>query len=146
MIVPVLIQILLLVPVLAVLVVFVRRRHGVWMQASKRLGLIVFAVLNVYAVLRPDDVTWVADRLGVGRGTDLVLYGLVAAFMFGMLNFYLRFREIDRRFTELTRTLAIREAEIVNRDRALLVSRRTLAAAPAEASDRVVAHSSVNHG
>lgn len=117
-----LIQILLLAVVLAILVFFVRRRHGVQMQAVKRLGLVVFALINVYAVLRPDDVTWVANRVGVGRGTDLVLYGLVAAFMFGMLNFYLRFREIDRRFTELARTLAIREAEIVNRERDLPVS------------------------
>lgn len=114
-----LIQILLLAAVLATLVLFVRRRHGVQMQAVKRVGLLAFAILNVYAVLRPDDVTWVANRLGVGRGSDLVLYGLVAAFMFGMLNFYLRFREIDRRFTELARTLAIREAEIVNRERDL---------------------------
>lgn len=114
-----LIQILLLAAVLATLVLFVRRRHGVQMQAIKRVGLIAFAMLNVYAVLRPDDVTGVANLLGVGRGTDLVLYGLVAAFMFGMLNFYLRFREIDRRFTELARTLAIREAEIVNRERDL---------------------------
>ena len=114
-----LIQILLLAAVLATLVLFVRRRHGVQMQAVKRVGLLAFAMLNVYAVLRPDDVTWVANLLGVGRGTDLVLYGLVAAFMFGMLNFYLRFREIDRRFTELARTLAIREAEIVNRERHL---------------------------
>lgn len=114
-----LIQILLLAAVLATLVLFVRRRHGVQMQAVKRVGLIAFAMLNVYAVLRPDDVTWVANLVGVGRGTDLVLYALVAAFMFGMLNFYLRFREIDRRFTELARTLAIREAEIVNREREL---------------------------
>jgi len=117
----VLMQILLLAALLGTLVLFVRRRHGVQMQAAKRLGLIVFAVLNVYAVFRPDDVTWVANQLGVGRGADLVLYGLVAAFVFGMLNFYLRFREIDRRFTELARTLAIREAETVNRERNLML-------------------------
>lgn len=133
----VLIQILLLAALLAALVLFVRRRHGVGMQAGKRMGLIAFAALNVYAVLRPDDVTWVANRLGVGRGTDLVLYALVAAFVFGMLNFYLRYREMDRRFTELARTLAIREAEIVNRERGLIVDRPVAVALLTGADDRL---------
>src|SRR4051794_11652771 len=90
------------------------------MQAGKRIGLIVFALLNVFAVLRPDDVTVVAHWLGVGRGTDLLLYLLVLAFLLGMLNFYLRFQGVDRRLTDLARSLAVREAEIVNRDRGLL--------------------------
>ena len=133
------VQIVLLAAVLVALVMFVRRRHGVHMQAGKRVGLIAFAALNVYAVLQPDRLTWAANRLGVGRGTDLVLYLLVVAFIFGMLNFYLRFREIDRRFTELARTLAIREAEIVNSERNLLARRTVAVTVPAGADDRLAA-------
>ena len=114
------IQFILLAAVGLGFLLFVRRWHGVRMQAGKRIGLVAFAVLNIYAVLRPNDVTWVANRLGVGRGADLVLYVLVIAFMLGMLNFYLRFKTMDRRLTELARTIAIREAEIVNRERGLL--------------------------
>jgi len=116
----VVIQFVLLAAVGLGFLLFVRRWHGVRMQAGKRIGLVAFAALNVYAVLRPNDVTWVANRLGVGRGADLVLYVLVIAFMLGMLNFYLRFKTMDRRLTELARTIAIREAEIVNRERGLL--------------------------
>lgn len=133
------VQIVLLAAMLVALVMFVRRRHGVHVQAGKRVGLIAFAALNVYAVLQPDRLTWVANRLGVGRGTDLVLYLLVVAFIFGMLNFYLRFREIDRRFTELARTLAIREAEIVNSERNLLARRTVAVTVPAGANDRLAA-------
>jgi hypothetical protein len=116
----VLIQLVLLAAILGLLVLFVRNKHSVRMQAGKRIGLIVFALLNVFAVLRPDDVTVVAHWLGVGRGTDLLLYLLVLAFLLGMLNFYLRFQGVDRRLTDLARSLAVREAEIVNRDRGLL--------------------------
>jgi hypothetical protein len=49
-----------------------------------------------------------------------VLYALVVAFMAGMFSFYQRFRVVDRRYTELARTVAIREAELVNRERGLL--------------------------
>jgi hypothetical protein len=55
----------------------------------------------------------------VGRGTDLVLYALVVAFMAGMFSFYQRFRVVDRRYTELARTVALREAELVNAERGL---------------------------
>lgn len=112
-----LIQILLLVAVLGLLFVFVRSSGAVYVQASKRIALVLFALANIYAVMRPDDLTTIARALGVGRGTDLVLYALVVAFMAGMFSFYQRFRVVDRRYTELARTVAIREAELVNRER-----------------------------
>lgn len=114
-----LIQYFLVIAVLTVLFVFVRSSDAVYVQASKRIALVLFAVANVYAVMRPDDLTALAHVLGVGRGTDLVLYALVVAFMAGMFSMYQRFREVDRRFTELARTVAIREAELVNRERGL---------------------------
>ena len=114
-----LIQFLLLIAVLTILWVFVRSSHAVYVQASKRIGLVLFALANVYAVMRPDDLTAVARLLGVGRGTDLVLYALVVAFMAGMFSMYQRFRVVDRRYTELARTVAIREAELINRERGL---------------------------
>jgi len=113
----VLIQFLLVLAVLGLLFVFVRSSGAVYVQASKRIALVLFAVANIYAVMRPDDLTTIARMLGVGRGTDLVLYALVVAFMAGMFSFYQRFRLVDRRYTELVRTVAIREAELVNRER-----------------------------
>jgi hypothetical protein len=115
----VLIQFILVLAVLTILFVFVRSSHAVYVQASKRIALVLFAVANVYAVMRPNDLTAIAHLLGVGRGTDLVLYALVVAFMAGMFSMYQRFRVVDRRYTELARTVAIREAELINRERGL---------------------------
>ena len=115
-----LIKLLLLLAVAGLLFGFVRSQHGVRLQAGKRLGFFVFLVVNAWAVLRPDDVTVVAQRLGVGRGADLVLYTLFVAFVFVVLHFYMRFRDLGERFTELARTVALREAELVNRERGLL--------------------------
>ncbi len=115
-----LIQLILVVSVLALMVLFVRSSGAIYVQASKRIALVLFAIANIYAVMRPDDVTAVARVLGVGRGTDLVLYALVVAFMAGMFSFYQRFRVVDRRYTELARTVAIREADLLNRERGLV--------------------------
>lgn len=114
-----LIQLLLVLAVLTILFVFVRASNAVYVQASKRVALVLFALVNIYAVMRPDDLSALAKLVGVGRGTDLVLYALVVAFMAGMFSFYQRFRVVDRRYTELARTVALREAEVVNAERGL---------------------------
>ncbi|MGH4009218.1 MAG: DUF2304 domain-containing protein [Pseudonocardiaceae bacterium] len=114
------VQIILVLAALGALVYFVRRAHNVRLRASKRIAFFAFIVVNVYAVLRPDDTTWLAQQIGVGRGTDLLLYLLVVAFVFGMLNTYLRQREISNHLTDLARTVALRDAELANRDRGLI--------------------------
>jgi len=71
-------------------------------------------------VLRPDDVTRVAKFVGVGRGTDLLLYALIVAFVFSTLAMYMRLREDEQRVTQLARAVALRDAEALNRERGLL--------------------------
>lgn len=115
-----LIQFVLVLAVLTIMYVFVRSSGTIYVQASKRIALVLFALANVYAVMRPNDLSVIAHFLGVGRGTDLVLYALVVAFMAGMFSMYQRFRVVDRRYTELARTVAIREAELINKERGLV--------------------------
>ena len=115
-----LIQFILVLAVLTIMYVFVRSSGTIYVQASKRIALVLFALANVYAVMRPNDLSVIAHFLGVGRGTDLVLYALVVAFMAGMFSMYQRFRVVDRRYTELARTVAIREAELINKERGLV--------------------------
>jgi hypothetical protein len=79
--------------------------------ALAKIGLAALLSFAGYAVLRPDDVTWLAQRLGVGRGTDLVLYLLVVAFGFFAVSTYLRFRALELRFARLARTIALERAE-----------------------------------
>ncbi|MGH3712368.1 MAG: DUF2304 domain-containing protein [Micromonosporaceae bacterium] len=129
------IQVLLLIAVAGLLLGFIRWQHGVRLQASKRLAFFAFLAVNVWAVLRPDDVTWVASKVGVGRGADLVLYLLVVAFIFVVLNFYLRFRDLGERFTDLARAVALREAELTNRERGVLVELPAPAADPPAAPE-----------
>lgn len=114
-------QVLLLLAAAAILLYFVSRRHNVRMQAGKRIGFFLFIALNIYAVLVPQHVTWVANQIGIGRGADLVLYLLVVVFVFGMLNTYLRFRGTSQQITELSRAIALRDAELVNQQRGVLI-------------------------
>lgn len=106
------IQFILIAAVVVLFLFFVRSSHSVKTQAFKRIGFVVFLILSLDAVLRPKDTTWLANKVGVGRGADLLLYMLVAAFAFFAVNTFLRFRNLERRFTDLARAVALRDAQL----------------------------------
>lgn len=105
----VLIQLVLIVVVILVAVRLLRSR-GARPQALRRLGLLLFAALAVWSILFPSVWNQIARIVGVGRGTDMVLYALVVAFLSFTLTTYLRFRELEARYTKLARRLALDEA------------------------------------
>ncbi|MEU3774411.1 DUF2304 domain-containing protein [Streptomyces sp. NPDC032472] len=111
------IQLLLIAGSVSMALVFIRTWGQARNRAWKRIAFSVFVVVNVYAVLRPTDVTWVAHRLGVGRGTDLVLYVMVLAMGFLTLNTFLRFRSLEKKLTDLARTVALNEGARHNEER-----------------------------
>jgi hypothetical protein len=105
----VLIQLVLIAVVILVAARLLRGR-GARTQAARRLGLLLFAGLAVWSILFPSAWTQIAKAVGVGRGTDLVLYALVVAFLSFTLTTYIRFREFEARYTQMARRLALDEA------------------------------------
>ena len=107
---------ILLIVLVAAIAVLVLRQHGTNRgSALAKLGMVAFLLLATYAVLRPDDVTWVAGRLGVGRGADLLLYLLVVGCVYFAVTTHLRFREVERRLAVLARRIALDEAFTADR-------------------------------
>ncbi|MGI4896917.1 MAG: DUF2304 domain-containing protein [Janthinobacterium lividum] len=104
------IQVLLIVVVLVVGAVLVRSTAGARHQAVRRLLLAAFVALAVASILVPGAVTEVANSVGVGRGTDLLLYGLVIAFLGFVVSSYRRSRHLEETITQLARRLALDEA------------------------------------
>lgn len=105
------IKIVLIIAVIG-LAVFLLRNHGTNRGgAYVKIGLTVFLFFAAYAVVRPDDVTWVANGLGVGRGADLLLYALVVGFGFFAISTYLRFKELELKYARLARAIALKDAE-----------------------------------
>lgn len=54
--------------------------------------------------------TKIAQKVGVGRGADLVLYALVVAFLSFTVTTYLRFRDLETNYTRLARRIALSDA------------------------------------
>jgi len=82
--------------------------------ASRREGAIWVLVWvgAAFAIIWPDATTYIAQKLGIRRGADLLLYCAVVAMMTGFLMVYVRLRRIRREMTLLVRQLAIRDAVI----------------------------------
>ena len=105
----VLIQLLLIVVVIVIAARLLRGR-GARTQAVRRLGLLLFAAFAVWSILFPSVWNRIAKLVGVGRGTDMVLYALVVAFLSFTLTTYVRFRDFEARYTKLARRQALDEA------------------------------------
>jgi hypothetical protein len=106
-----LIKYLLILAVLVLLVFFLRHHGTSRSGATVKLAFALFVVFGIVAVIAPNQVSRLAVLVGVGRGTDLVLYALVVAFGFATISTYLRFKELELRYARLARAVALRSAE-----------------------------------
>ena len=70
----------------------------------------VFVIFATVAIAVPSLMTRLANLVGVGRGTDLLLYALVIAFLAQMLSSFRRNAARERQITRLARRIALDDA------------------------------------
>jgi len=104
------IQVLLLLAAFILVLYFFTNRKKANAKAWVKIGFVLMVFAAVWAILRPDDVTVVANWLGVDRGTDLMLYVLIIAFFFTTMSTWVRFREQELRYARLARAVALQNA------------------------------------
>ena len=131
-----LIQVVLVVGILIISARLLRGR-GARVVALRRIGMLAFAALAIASILFPETWTRVAKLVGVGRGTDMVLYALVVAFLSTTVTTYLRFREMEVRYTALARRMALAEAESRQLANPFLAPDFSAAAAPRPRTNRL---------
>lgn len=109
------IKLLLLASLAGAALVLVRGRRTALSLLIRR-GLLLAAILaGVAAVLSPDTVTEIAQLVGVGRGTDLLLYALCVTFLFVTIGLHLRLSEMHDRYVELVRQMSLYETAAADR-------------------------------
>ena len=79
--------------------------------AIRRILTVLFAIAAAVAIVLPDLTTTVAQAIGIGRGADLLLYGLVIAFLAQVVRSRLERERMRRQITDLARAIALREAD-----------------------------------
>ena len=101
----------LLIAAIVLLAAFMMRRTGADSHlAIRRILLGLFVVAAVLSILFPQWLSWVAGLIGVGRGTDLLLYALVITFLVFVYTQYRRNMALQRELTLLARKIALVDA------------------------------------
>lgn len=101
---------IIIVIVIGIAAFFLARSRGARHQAIRRLLLMVFIMAAASSVFVPQWWTRAANLVGVGRGTDLLLYLLVLVFLVFVATTYRRFRHLEEQNTELARAIALLQA------------------------------------
>ena len=76
---------------------------------DRALAVLLF-ITALVAILVPDLTTWVANALGVGRGTDLLIYLFILGAVFAFIVVNARIMRLEDHITELVRELALSRA------------------------------------
>ncbi|RLP08555.1 DUF2304 family protein [Propionibacterium australiense] len=79
-------------------------------RAVRRIMLVLLLLAAVVFVIMPEWLTSIAHLVGIGRGTDLVLYALVVLVVGNMVAARRTAISQNRDITQLARNLAITQA------------------------------------
>lgn len=91
---------------------FIRLRNSLF-DIILLLLLITAAILFI---LFPDITNTLANKLGVGRGADLVFYTSILIFWFVILKLYARIRKLEQIITKVVRKDALDDANSKSKD------------------------------
>ena len=105
------IKALLVLSILSITWYFLASHGSSRSNAAKKIMLLGFVLLADVAVLFPDLLTSAAHLLGVGRGADLLLYGLTVVVIFQLFNNYAKDKKTKALIVQLARRIAIIEAD-----------------------------------
>ncbi len=106
------IQFLLIAAVVVIGGLVMRRTGADSHLAIRRLLMALFVLVAILSILFPQWLTWVANLIGIGRGTDLLLYALVIAFFAFVYAQRRHNLAAQRQVTLLARRVALLEAGV----------------------------------
>lgn len=102
---------IVLISCLAVLTIYTLRSDpGTVHLAVRRTILSCLALIAIFFVVFPEALSKLADFFGIGRGTDLLVYGMVIVILLNSISNRRNHRASQRVTTILAREIAIQEA------------------------------------
>ena len=110
-------QILFIVALAGIAVYVIRSQPSARHLALRRLTVFAALIAGIVVVLSPGWLTAVANFLGIGRGTDLLVYISIMAFILYVVSDYKKSVLLTRTTTELARAITLSEARTEDRIR-----------------------------
>jgi hypothetical protein len=104
-------QLFLIAIIFGLLWFALHHRSSTEAKAFRRIAFLGLTIFIILAVLFPGVLTDIANTLGIGRGADLVLYLVAIGLLFFSVSTYLKFGDMDRRITLLSRHISLLESK-----------------------------------
>ena len=83
-------------------------------QASKSrvvaYAIALCSLVGSVLVWAPDITNWIAHKLGVGRGSDLLFYLFIVMMFSAVFNLHMRIRQQNEILTRVVRDVALKNA------------------------------------
>ncbi|OIO20059.1 MAG: DUF2304 domain-containing protein [Candidatus Magasanikbacteria bacterium CG_4_9_14_0_2_um_filter_41_10] len=95
----------------AIITVIKRKKDAVMSNVGTTFW-IIFWMLTDVVVLFPDSTTLFANRLGIGRGSDLITYVSLAIVFFVLFRLHVKLHEIERDITSVVRKDALKDVDV----------------------------------
>ncbi|MDD5369978.1 MAG: DUF2304 domain-containing protein [Anaerolineaceae bacterium] len=78
---------------------------------TDRIILIVLSVGGILLILYPQESTVIANRIGIGRGTDMIFYFFMLFCLFRFVGIAAERRATQKSLTDIVREMAIQNAQ-----------------------------------
>jgi len=104
------IKVILIASFVALTAILVIPRGGARPLAIRRITVVGLLIAAVAAVIFPEWINDIAQLVGVGRGTDLILYALAVVFVGHTITSKTRQIKSEQKITELAREIALMQA------------------------------------
>lgn len=99
----ILFQILFVLFVLFAITNVIRRKKEGLLGPKGVVFWVVFWLLSIVAVLWPDSTTQIANLLGIGRGTDFVIYVALVIIFYLLFKLHVKLESVGRDITKVVR-------------------------------------------
>lgn len=109
-----LIQILLIVFAIFVLIKISLKFQQKKIRLREFLLWLIFWLAVIVVVILPNITSYLANLVGIGRGSDLAVYLAVLGLFYLVFRIYVKMDNMDAQITKIVRSDAIDKSEIKN--------------------------------
>ena len=104
-------QILVTIFIIIILYKLFKQRQGGKISLWAFIFWFVLWLLVAVVFWQPETTSYVANRLGIGRGADLAVYLSILAIFYLLFRIFVRLNKIDAEITKVVRKDAIKNVE-----------------------------------
>jgi|LSQX01.1.fsa_nt_gb hypothetical protein len=76
-----------------------------------RVFIVLLVIIGIISIIQPSLTSFIAQKVGIGRGTDLVLYMYIFASLLIFGSMRNKIVDLNRTLTKITREIAIMNAK-----------------------------------